>query len=80
MEEPNISSATTEDSSEPLYPDTAGHSFSVGPEIAEDKTEIKVLSMSQISSKTDNNISSYSKINSSVNASVKEQVCLIHLS
>ncbi|XP_054824295.1 uncharacterized protein LOC129322189 isoform X1 [Prosopis cineraria] len=73
MEEPNINSATTEDSSEALYPDMTRHSFSVGPEIAEEKTENKAPSVVEISSRTDDNISPYLKNNSAGNASVKEQ-------
>ncbi|KAK4262968.1 hypothetical protein QN277_028452 [Acacia crassicarpa] len=73
MEEPNINSAATEDSSEALYPDTARHSFSVGREIAAEKTENKAPSVSEISSKTDDNISPYLKNNSAGNASIKEE-------
>ncbi|XP_028755975.1 uncharacterized protein LOC114715327 isoform X2 [Neltuma alba] len=73
MEEPNINSATTEDSSEALYPDTTRRSFSVVPEIAEEKNENKAPSVSEFSSKTDDNISPYLKNNSDGNASIKEQ-------
>ncbi|KAK7391849.1 hypothetical protein VNO78_20272 [Psophocarpus tetragonolobus] len=70
MEEPNNNVTTTEDSSEPLYPDITRPAVSVG---AEEKISHKALSMVEMSSKTDDAVTSALKQNCVGNASVKEK-------
>ncbi|KAF7828085.1 uncharacterized protein G2W53_019249 [Senna tora] len=72
MEEPNINLATTEDSSEALYPDTTRHSFSAGQEIAEEKTEHRTPVV-EISSRTGDTVSPLLKHNFVGNAPIEEQ-------
>ncbi|KAK7278309.1 hypothetical protein RJT34_23335 [Clitoria ternatea] len=74
MEEPNNNLTTTEDSSEPLYPDMTRHSLSVGDVLAEEeKTSHKAPNSVEISSKNDDTVTSVLKHSSVGNASVKEK-------
>lgn len=74
MEEPNNNLTTTEDSSEPLYPDMTKHGVSVGDVVAEEKASHKTPTLVEMSSKTDDAVTSSLKQNYVGNASVKEKV------
>ncbi|KAL2600931.1 hypothetical protein AAZV13_10G139400 [Glycine max] len=73
MEEPNNNLTTTEDSSEPLYPDMTKHGVSVGDVVAEEKASHKTPTLVEMSSKTDDAVTSSLKQNYVGNASVKEK-------
>ncbi|RDY07462.1 hypothetical protein CR513_08422, partial [Mucuna pruriens] len=73
VEEPNNNLTTTEDSSEPLYPDMARHGVSVGDVLAEEKTGQKAPTLVEMSSKTDDAVTSALKQIYIGNASVKEK-------
>ncbi|XP_022640984.1 uncharacterized protein LOC106771920 isoform X3 [Vigna radiata var. radiata] len=73
MEEPNNNIATTEDSSEPLYPDTTRHGVSVVDVPAEEKPNHKPPTVVEMSSKTDDAVTSALKQNNVGNASAKEK-------
>ncbi|XP_027363712.1 uncharacterized protein LOC113871118 [Abrus precatorius] len=73
LEEPNNHPTTTEDSSEPLYPDMSRHSLSVGDVLAEEKTSNKAPDLVEMSSKTDDAVTSVLKRNYLGNASVKDK-------
>lgn len=74
MEESNNNLTTTEDSSEPLYPDMTKHGVSVGDVVAEEKASHKTPTLVEMSSKTDDAVTSSLKQNYVGNASVKEKV------
>ncbi|KAJ1404009.1 Zinc finger, PHD-type [Sesbania bispinosa] len=69
-EEPNNNLTTTEESSEALYPNITRHSLSVGDVLADEKTGHKLVEMS---SKTDDAVTSILNHNKVGNASVKEK-------
>ncbi|KHN04993.1 PHD finger protein [Glycine soja] len=73
MEESNNNLTTTEDSSEPLYPDMTKHGVSVGDVVAEEKASRKTPTLVEMSSKTDDAVTSALKQNYVGNASVKEK-------
>lgn len=78
MEEPNNNLTTTEDSSEPLYPDTTRHGVSVVDVPAEEKPNHKPPTVVEMSSKTDDAVTSVLKQNNVGNASTKEKVCVTY--
>ncbi|KAI4332293.1 hypothetical protein L6164_017215 [Bauhinia variegata] len=73
MDESNNNVATTEDSSEALYPDMPGHSFAAGDAITEEETGQKYQAVVEISSKTDDAVKPVLEHNYVGNASIKEQ-------
>jgi hypothetical protein len=73
MEVSNNNLTTTEESSEALYPKKSRRSHSAGDVLAEEKTGHKVLEMS---SKTDDAVTSVLKHTYLENASAKKKVCI----
>ncbi|XP_061342586.1 uncharacterized protein LOC133288782 isoform X2 [Gastrolobium bilobum] len=73
VEEPNNNLTATEDSSEAFYPDTTRHSLSVGDVLAGEKTGHKDPSLVEMSSKTDDAVTSVLKHNYVGNTSVEEK-------
>ncbi|CAJ1976342.1 unnamed protein product [Sphenostylis stenocarpa] len=73
MEEPNNNLTITEDSSEPLYPDMTRHGVSVGDVLAEEKPIHKPPIVVEMSSKTDDAVTSALKQNNVGNTSAKEK-------
>jgi hypothetical protein len=73
MEVSNNNLTTTEESSEALYPKKTRRSHSAGDVLAEEKTGNKVLEMS---SKTDDAVTSVLKHTYLENASAKKKVCI----
>ncbi|XP_057732162.1 uncharacterized protein LOC130947476 isoform X1 [Arachis stenosperma] len=71
MEEPTNNMATTEDSSEPLYADTARHNFSIGDVLPEEKAGNRGPSLVEMPSKPDDAVTSVLKHNGVANASSK---------
>jgi len=78
MEETNNNLTTTEDSSEPLYHDMPRHGVSVVDVLAEEKPNHKPSTVVEISSKTDEAVTSALKQNNVENASAKEKVCITY--
>lgn len=74
IEEPNNNLTTTEDSSD-AYPGTTRHGLSAGDVLAEEKTGHKAPSLVEMSSKTDDAVTSILKDNYTGNPSIKEKVC-----
>lgn len=77
VEEPSNNLTATEESSEALYPKMARRSLSDGDALAEEKTGRKSVEMS---SKTDDAVTSALKHNCVEIASVKEKVCITDIS
>lgn len=77
IEVSNNNLTTTEESSEALYPNKTRRSLSAGDILVEEKTDHKVL---EISSKTDDAVTSVLKHNYVENASAKKKVCITHIS
>jgi len=77
MEVSNNNLTTTEESSEALYPKKTRRSHSAGDVLAEEKTGNKVLEMS---SKTDDAVTSVLKHTYLENASAKKKVCITDIS
>lgn len=73
MEEPNNNLTTTEDSSEPLYPNMARCNISAGDVLAEENISQKAPAAVEISCKTDDAVTSALKHNYIGNAFVKEK-------
>nr|KYP74570.1 PHD finger protein At1g33420 family [Cajanus cajan] len=73
VEEPNNNLTTTEDSSEPLNPVMSRPSLSVGDVVAEEKASHKAPTLAEMSSKTDDAVTSALKHNYVGNASAKEK-------
>ncbi|KAK6646163.1 hypothetical protein PHAVU_L004801 [Phaseolus vulgaris] len=73
MEEPNNNLTTTEDSLEPLYPDMTRHGVSVVDVLAEEKPNHKPPTVVEMSSKTDDAVTSALNQNNVGNASAKEK-------
>jgi hypothetical protein len=76
MEVSNNNLTTTEESSEALYPKKSRRSHSAGDVLAEEKTGHKVLEMS---SKTDDAVTSVLKHTYLENASAKKKVCISNI-